>query len=49
MGLHYVTFIGRALKTKKKLMPVWRMNSKNIVNVVGIFNDSYFINISLIE
>ena len=45
MGLHYVTFMGRNLKNKKKLTPVWitnstGLNSKKIVNTVGNFNDS---------
>ena len=44
MGLHYLTFMGRNLENKKKLMLVQitnsaSMNSKNIVNRVGIFND----------
>ena len=49
MGLHYLTFMGRNLKNRKKLMLVHIMNSvslnsKNIVNGVGILNESVVIN-----
>jgi hypothetical protein len=49
MGLQYLTFIGRNLENRKKLTPVGIMNSiglysKNIVNTLGIFNDSANIN-----
>ena len=42
MGLHYLTFIGRNLENRKKSTPMQIMNkasinSKNIVNIVGIF------------
>ena len=48
MGLHYLTFMGRNLKNKKKPIPVRIMsstglNSKNIVNSVGTFDDIYII------
>ena len=44
-----LTFMGRNLENKKKLMQVQimnsaRLNSKNIVNIVGIFNDSSTMN-----
>ena len=44
-----LTFMGRNLENKKKLMQVRimnsaRLNSKNIVNIVGIFNDSSIMN-----
>ena len=43
MGLHYLTFMGRNLDSKKKLTQVWvvnsvGMNNMNIVNSVGIVN-----------
>ena len=43
MGLHYLTFMGRNLENKKKLMPVRIMNSaalnsENIVISASIFN-----------
>ena len=49
MGLHYVIFKGRNLENMKKLMPVRKINnagvnSKNIVNSLGIFNDIDLIN-----
>ena len=49
MGLHYLAFMGRDLENRKKLMPIWMMNSaglcsKNIMNSVGIFNDNVSIN-----
>ena len=45
MGLRYLTFMGRNLKNKKKLMLVRimnnvGMNSMNIENNVNIFSDS---------
>ena len=45
MGFHYLTFMGRNLKSRKKLMLVrtiniGNMNSKNILNSVSIFNES---------
>lgn len=45
MGIHYLTFMGGNLENRKNLMPVRimnsaNMNSKNIVNNVGIFCDS---------
>ena len=45
MDLHYLTSMGRNLINKKKLMHAQIMNSanvksENIVNIVGIFNDS---------
>ena len=54
MGLHYLTFMGRNAENKKKLMPVWRMNSgglsnKDIVHNVGIFDDSTSINNKYME
>ena len=44
-GLHYLIFMGRNLEKKRKLTPVRIMksvhfNSKNIVNTVGVSNDS---------
>ena len=47
MGLHYLTFMERNLRNKKKLMLVSIMNiaglkSKNIINNVVIFKDSSF-------
>jgi hypothetical protein len=44
MGLHYLTFMLRNLENKKRLTLVQLMNSvsldsKSIVNSVGIFND----------
>ena len=49
MGLHYVTFMGRHLENMKKLTSIRimnsaSMNSKNIMNSVGIFNVNGFIN-----
>ena len=49
MGLHYLAFMGRDLENRKKLMPIWMMNSaglcsKNIMNSAGIFNDNVSIN-----
>ena len=49
MGLHYLTFMGRLFKNKKKLASVRITNSaglhsENIVNSVSIFNDNYVIN-----
>ena len=49
MGLQYLTFIRRNLENRKKLTPIGIMNSsglysKNIVNTLGIFNDSANIN-----
>ena len=54
MGLHYLTFMRRNAENKKKLMPVWRMNSgglsnKDIVHNVGIFDDSTSINNKYME
>ena len=54
MGLQYLTFMGRNLVNKKKLTPVRIMNSialcsKNIVNSVGIFNDSANISNNFME
>ena len=45
MTLHYLTFMGRNLENKKKSTLVWTMNitsmnNNNIMNSVGIFNDS---------
>ena len=40
MGLHYFIFMGRNLENRKKLILVQIMNSKNIMNSVGIFSDS---------
>ena len=45
MGLHYLIFMGRNLENRKKLTPTRIMNSANmhstnIVNNVGVFNDS---------
>ena len=42
MGIHYLTIMGRDVENKKNLMQVRimnraNMNSKNIVNNVGIF------------
>ena len=50
MGLHYLTFMLRNLENRKKLTFVRLMNnvslnSKNIVNSVGIFSDSVAMNI----
>ena len=49
MGLHYHTFMGWNLEDRKKLTPVWIMNSggfnnKNIVKSVGVFNISVALN-----
>ena len=49
MGLHYLTFMGRNLRDRKKLMLVQMMNSvnmntKNSVNSVSMVNDSDSIN-----
>ena len=49
MDVHYLTFMGRNLENKKKMMPIQRMNSvginnKNIVNSVNIFNVSVAMN-----
>jgi hypothetical protein len=49
MGICYLTFTGRNLKNKKKLTPVQIMknvsiNDKNIVNNVGMFDDSDVMN-----
>ena len=43
-GLHYHTFIGRNLENKKKLTPVRIMKTMDIVNYIGIFNDSVVMN-----
>ena len=45
MGCHYLTFMERNLENRKKLMPIRimhsaSMNSRNIVNSVGVFDDS---------
>ena len=50
MDLHYLTFMGRNLENKKRLMLMQimnnvGMNSENIVIVVGIFNDNALMNI----
>jgi hypothetical protein len=44
-----LTFVGRSLENKKKLTPVRilnsvNLNSKNIMNNVGIFNDGVALN-----
>jgi hypothetical protein len=49
MGLRYLTFMGRNLQKKNKLLLVqimnnFGMNSKNIVNNISIFNDNVFMN-----
>ena len=49
MGLHYLSFMGRNLDNRKKLRLVRimnnaGMNSKIIVNNVGIFSDSGAVN-----
>ena len=49
MGLHYLTFMGRNLENKKKLMHLQivnsaNMNSKYIMNIVNIYNDSAAMN-----
>ena len=49
MDPHYLIFMGRNLVTRKNLAPVQimnsvSMNSKNIVNNVGIFNDYVVMN-----
>ena len=54
MGIHYLIFIGRNLKKRRKLMPIRIMksvglNSKNIVNSVGIFNVSAASNNNFVE
>ena len=54
MGIHYLIFIGRNLEKRKKLMPIRIMksvglNSKNIVNSVGIFNVSAASNNNFVE
>ena len=54
MDFHYLTFMGRNLENRKKLMPVRimnnaNMNNENIVNSVGMFNDSYAPNSSTRE
>jgi hypothetical protein len=48
VGLHYLTFVRRNLEDKKTLTLIWLMNSaglnsKIIVNSVGIFNDNPYI------
>ena len=54
MGLHYLTFMGRNLKNKKKLTFVQIMNSvgmnnNDIMSHVSTFNDSVAINNNFIE
>ena len=44
MGLHYLTFMGRNLENRKKLMPVQLMNCMNIVNIINIFSDNVTMN-----
>lgn len=49
MALHYLTFMGKSLENKKKLMPKWIMNNVglnaiNIVDNVSIFSDSAIMN-----
>jgi len=49
MGLHYLTFMGRNLENRKKLMFIQIMenafmNLMNIVNSVGSFSDSVAMN-----
>jgi hypothetical protein len=48
IDLHYLTFMGRILENKKKLMPVRIMNSvglnrKRILNSVRVCNNSFSI------
>jgi hypothetical protein len=54
MGLHYLMFMRRNLENRKKLTPVRMMNgvsliSKNMMNSVGIFNESVSMNRNFIE
>ena len=54
MGIHYLTFMGRNLEYKKKLMLVQimnnaGMNSMNIVSSGGIFGDNATMNDSFNE
>ena len=50
MDLHSLTFMGRNIENKKKLMllglmnSVHMLNSKSIMNSVGIFSDSATMN-----
>ena len=34
MGPHYITFMGRSLENKKKLMPVWIVNDAGISSLL---------------
>ena len=48
MDLHYLTYMGRNLENRKKLTPVWIMNSanmnnNNIMNSVGIFKMTFLL------
>lgn len=51
MGLRYLTFMGRGLESRKKLMSIRLMNNAdvngmNIVDNVSIFSDSVAMNYS---
>ena len=53
-GLHYLTFMGTNLENKKTLMHVQTMNSvsmnnKNIVNILGMFNDNAIMNLFVVD
>ena len=54
MGLHYLTFMGTNLENKKTLMHVQTMNSvsmnnKNIVNILGMFNDNAIMDLFVVN
>lgn len=49
MSFHYLTVMGRDFENEKKLTPIQilnitSVNSQNIVNNIGIFNDSATMN-----
>ena len=53
-GLHYLTFMGTNLENKKTLMHVQTMNSvsmnnKNIVNILGMFNDNAIMDLFVVN
>ena len=50
-GLHYLTFMGRNLDNKKKLAPVWIVNSTNTntMNNASIFSEYSKMNLASCE